>query len=110
MGHCLSQDNTLKELNSLMKSKIKFLAFLLISSFTAIRLLATTTASDELKQDFPQVVQYELGDSEFAPGDNITIEGLHGTTAAIHPGGTYCVTGTYTLNSQDEADLSFFAT
>jgi hypothetical protein len=93
-----------------MKSNLKLLAFLMVSSSTAIRLLAATTASNELKQDFQQIVQYELGDKEFAPGDNITIQELSGTTAAIRPGGTYRVTGTYTLNSQDEADLSFFAT
>jgi hypothetical protein len=92
-----------------MKSNITLLALLATLS-TALRLLAETTASAESKQDFPNVVQYEQGDSEFAPGDTITIQGLHGTTAAIQPGGTYCVTGTYTLNSQDEADLSFFAT
>ncbi|HZR16218.1 MAG TPA: hypothetical protein VFE51_02725 [Verrucomicrobiae bacterium] len=93
-----------------MKSNPKLLAFLVVSSSAAIGLLAATTASDELKEEFPQAVQFDLGDKEFAPGDNITIEGLRGTTAAIQPGGTYCVTGTYTLNSQDEADLSFFAT
>lgn len=93
-----------------MKSNLKLLAFLVVSSSAAVRLLAATTASNELKQDFQQVVQFELGESEFAPGDNITIAGLHGTTEQIRRGGTYCLTGTYTLNSQDEADLSFFAT
>jgi len=48
--------------------------------------------------------------SEFAPGDSITIEGLQGTTDAIQPGGSFIVTGAYTLESQEEADLSFFAT
>jgi hypothetical protein len=110
MGRCLSKDNTLKESIFLMKSNLKLLAFLVVSSSTAIRLLAATTPSNELKQQFPQAVQYDLGDKEFAPGDNITIQELRGTTVAIQPGGTYFVTGTYTLNSQDEADLSFFAT
>ena len=110
MGHCLSNDNTLKESIFLMKSHLNLLAFLVVSSSTAIGLFAATTPSNELKQEFPQAVQYELGDKEFAPGDNITIQGLRGTTAAIQPGGTYCVTGTFTLNSQAEADLSFFAT
>src|SRR5690242_8384271 len=110
MGHCLSKDNTLKESILLMKSNLKLLAFLVVSSSTAIRLLAATTPSNELKQEFPEAVQYELGDKEFGPGDNIRIQELRGTTPAIRPGGTYCVTGTYTLNSQDEADLSFFAT
>jgi hypothetical protein len=60
--------------------------------------------------DFPSAVSYELGDSEFASGDSITITELRGTAEDIQPGGTYCVTGTYTLTSQDAADLSFFAT
>jgi hypothetical protein len=110
MERCLSKDNTLKQSIFLMKSNLKLLAFLVVCSSTAIRLHAAATPSNELKQEFPQAVQYELGDKEFAPGDNITIQELRGTTAAIQPGGTYCVTGTYTLSSQDEADLSFFAT
>jgi hypothetical protein len=61
-------------------------------------------------QSFAYEVRYELGDSEFAPGDSIKIESLRGTAAAIEPGGTYCVTGTYVLSSQEEADLSFLAT
>ena len=72
-------------------------------------MLADTTPGNP-PQDFPRALQYELGDSEFAPGDSITIQELRGTADDIRPGGTYCVTGTYTLNSQDEADLSFFAT
>jgi hypothetical protein len=60
--------------------------------------------------DFPSAVSYELGDSEFASGDSITITELRGTAADIQPGGTYCVTGTYTLNSGAAADLSFYAT
>jgi hypothetical protein len=76
----------------------------------ALPLLAGTTTPGNPPRDFPRVVQYQLGDSEFAPGDNITIQELRGTTDDIRPGGTYCVTGAYTLNSQDEADLSFFAT
>src|SRR3954465_8846228 len=68
------------------------------------------TTNDKATQNFPQPVQYELGEKDFAPGDSITIEGLSGTSDAIKAGDTYCVTGTYTLSSQPEADLSFFAT
>lgn len=82
----------------------------LLAASCAMSLLAVAIALGQSEQQFPYAVQYELGDSEFAPGDGITIQGLQGTTDAIQPGGTYCVTGTYTLESQEEADLSFFAT
>ncbi len=76
----------------------------------ALPLLADTNAPGTPPPDFPRAVPYELGDSEFAHGDSITIQELRGTADDIRPGGTYCVSGTYTLNSQEEADLSFFAT
>jgi hypothetical protein len=89
-------------------NRIKLLSGL-AAACAALPLLADTTPGNP-PQDFPRALQYELGDSEFAPGDSITIQELRGTADDIRPGGTYCVTGTYTLNSQDEADLSFFAT
>jgi hypothetical protein len=82
----------------------------LVAAYAVLPLVADPNLSGNSPQDFPRVVRYELGDSEFAPGDSITIQELHGTTEDIRTGGTYCVTGTYTMNSQDEADLSFFAT
>jgi hypothetical protein len=72
--------------------------------------LLAGSGSNAPAQSFAYEVRYELGDSEIAPGDSIKIESLRGTAAAVEPGGTYCVTGTYVLNSQDEADLSFLAT
>jgi hypothetical protein len=93
----------------MITNPIKLLS-VLAASCAAWPLLSDTTARGQSAQDFPDVLQYEPGDSEFVPGDSITIQGLSGTADAIRPGGTYCVTGTYTLNSQDEADLSFFAT
>jgi len=89
-------------------NRVKLLSGL-AAACAALPLLADTTPGNP-PQDFPRALQYELGDSEFAPGDSITIQELRGTADDIRPGGTYCVTGTYTLNSQDEADLSFFAT
>lgn len=93
-----------------MKSnRIKLLSGL-AAVCAALPLLADTTTPGNPPQDFPRTVPYELGDSEFAPGDSITIQELRGTTDEIRPGGAYCVTGFYTLNSQEVADLSFFAT
>jgi hypothetical protein len=60
--------------------------------------------------ELPYAVQYELGVAEFAPGDQITIQQVRGTSNMISTGGTYSVEGTYTLGSRDEADLAFFAT
>lgn len=88
-----------------MINKFKLL-ILLVTTCAALPLLADNTTS----QDFPSVAQFELGSSEFMPGDSITIQELRGTSDVIRPGGTYCVSGTYTLASHDEADLSFFAT
>jgi hypothetical protein len=77
---------------------------LLITACAALTLLAQTP------QDFPSALQFELGDSGFLPGDSITVQELRGTSDVIQPGGTYSVTGTYTLTSHDKADLCFFAT
>ena len=55
-------------------------------------------------------VPFELGSSAFAPGDNITINRVRGTSKKIEVGGTYSVEGTYTLSSEDEATLAFFDT
>jgi hypothetical protein len=51
-----------------------------------------------------------VGEAEFAPGDNINITQVRGTAAAITTNETYCVDGTYTLASQNQADLCLFAT
>jgi hypothetical protein len=89
-------------------TQIKHLSMLTASCVGV--LLRAATALSTPTQNVPYLLQYELGDSEFAPGDSIQIQDLRGTADAVQPGATYCVTGTYVLNSQDEADLSFFAT
>ena len=73
-------------------------------------LLAATCALADSPADFPYPVPFELGEVEFAPGDSITITQVRGTSAAITTNQTYCVDGTYTLASQDQADLCLFAT
>ena len=66
--------------------------------------------TNDTAADFPAVVQFELGAAEFFPGDNITIESVRGTSSTIRTGETYCVEGTYTLASQEKADLALYAT
>jgi hypothetical protein len=60
--------------------------------------------------ELSHAIQYELGDTQFAPGDKITIQHVRGTSDTIAIGGTYSVEGTYTLSSSEEADLAFFTT
>lgn len=67
-------------------------------------------AADNVAGDFPYPVPFELGATEFAPGDTITIQEVRGTSEAIAVGQTYCVIGTYTLGSREEADLSLLVT
>lgn len=61
-------------------------------------------------ENLPDRVPFKLGSSAFAPGDNITIKELRGTSKKVAIGGTYSVEGTYTLSSKDEATLAFFDT
>jgi len=73
-------------------------------------LSARADTNIDADRDCPREVPYELGASEFEPGDSITIQKVRGSSDLIHSGETYCVIGTYTLSSQDEANLSLFAT
>src|SRR6266436_6351357 len=79
-------------------------------TITLFLALAGRAAIEETCGDMPHAVQYELGDAEFAHGDNITLKQMRGTSETITTGGTYCVEGTYTLASRDQADLAFFTT
>src|ERR1051326_6458760 len=83
-----------------------------LSGLSALAMISVSHAETQVDPapDCPSTVQFELGDTEFEPGDSITIQEMRGSTDTIQTGGTYCVIGTYTLTSQDEADLSFYAT
>jgi beta-lactamase regulating signal transducer with metallopeptidase domain len=50
-------------------------------------------------------VNFEIGKTEFLPGDSITITEVRGTSDQIEVGGTYQVKGTYHLASHDKAAL-----
>ncbi len=62
--------------------------------------VATTTS------DFPNAVPFELGETQFLPGDRITITEVRGTADTIALRQIYCVKGHYTLASHDRAQLS----
>jgi hypothetical protein len=72
--------------------------------------LPAGAVEEKLEQQFPDVIQYELGASGFAPGDQITITSVRGDRTHIEPGGSYLVEGTYTLASAESADLALFCT
>jgi len=69
-------------------------------------LILISVSSAFAATDFPYSVKFELGKVDFAPGDNITISAIHGTSHEIQTNGTYLVEGTYTLTSREEALLS----
>jgi hypothetical protein len=69
-----------------------------------------TGAEVDSEQRFPQIIQYELGASGFSAGDQISITSVRGDRTHIEPGGSYLVEGTYTLASEDSADLALYCT
>jgi hypothetical protein len=84
---------------------LPWLPYLAVALLPASSLLAQPAADD-----LPHVVQFDMGKSEFVPGDRITIAQVRGSSGAIKAGETYAVDGTYELASHEEADLAFFAT
>src|SRR5215471_4551705 len=76
----------------------------------AVAVAAQERTSIDPARDCSRAVQFELGYTQFQPGDLIAINYVQGSSELIQAGGTYCVTGVYHLASQDEADLCFFAT
>lgn len=81
-----------------------------IAATLALTLSHATAEPTTPDENLPYRVSFELGSSAFAPGDNITIKKVRGTSKKIEIGGTYSVEGTYTLSSKDEATLAFFDT
>jgi hypothetical protein len=84
--------------------------FFVVLLFVSVPYALAGTGALGASADLPHTVPFELGDAQFAPGDNITIQQIRGTSDTIAVGGTYSVEGTYTLGSRDEADLGFHAT
>src|SRR6185503_1599137 len=80
------------------------------SLLALLGLFICTSMAAPNANDFPHLVQFEVGDTEFALGDQITITEVRGTMATFVTNETYYVAGTYTLSSRDEAELSLFVT
>ena len=81
-----------------------------MAALTLALALPALAQNTGLARDLSHTVPFELGDAELAPGDNITIQRVTGTSAIIRTGETYCVEGTYTLASKDAANLALYAT
>jgi len=92
--------------------KIQTLRMLLLglTLWLATKALTGMAADSPAPEPFPNSVAFELGWSHFVPGDNITIQTVRGTADTFRTNETYCVEGTYTLSSTDEAELALFLT
>src|SRR6185436_16869589 len=64
---------------------------------------------EAVESEFPHLIQFELGDAEFAPGDSIVITSVRGNRRHLEEGGRYLVEGSYTLTA-DGADLALHTT
>lgn len=74
----------------------------------ALFLIVSMLAAETSFADNP--VAFRVGEAQFFNGDNITIEAVTSTGDGFNAGETVTVTGTYTLNSKDEAKLCFYTT
>jgi hypothetical protein len=59
---------------------------------------------------FSHQVAFEVGATDFAPGDSITVTEVTGTKPAFEAGGVYQVRGEYVLASADRAEIAFTVT
>ena len=62
------------------------------------------------ESEFPFVIQFELGATEFATGDSLVITSVRGNRRHLESGGRYLVEGSYTLAAADSADLALHTT
>jgi hypothetical protein len=85
-------------------------AFQELTLLAAVSVSIGTALAEPAPSEFPFQVPFEIGTTEFAAGDNITITALHGTRDIITTNEYYCVEGNYSLVSHDKASLAFYAT
>ena len=98
-----------------MKKNTSVIKRIVVPALAASLLLCASSlfagnVEEQTEQQFPHVIQYELGASGFPAGDQITITSVRGDQPNIEPGGSYLVEGAYTLASADSADLALFCT
>lgn len=81
-----------------------------IVAFVSITLGSIAWSETQIPTQFQTNVPFELGATEFLPGDSITIKEVRGTSSTICTGDTFSVEGTYTLRSRDRAQIALYAT
>ena len=72
--------------------------------------VAATAATAAESISIPEVVPFEQGTTKFIDGDRISITEVRGTEDVIRPGNIYCIKGTYTLASHEQAVLAAYVT
>ena len=77
---------------------------------TLVLLPLAALRAQEAPDEFSHVVHFDLGNSQFLPGDNISITEIRGTADTVTPGNTYQIKGTYKLASAEEAKLATYVT
>jgi hypothetical protein len=97
-------------MKSIMRKITLGLALVLAAGVFHASSQSASGAESDLEQQFPQIIQYELGASGFSAGDQINITSVRGDRKHIEPGGSYLVEGTYILASADRADLTLYCT
>jgi RNA polymerase sigma factor (sigma-70 family) len=115
----------------ILLAKIKFTAIILF--FTAVLPVATVASLSLAFQKPPQPmalpqpvavppslpvllapsqanndVSFQTGYSKFLAGDRLTITSIRGTAAAMAPGNSYTVKGTYVLSSEAQATVAVY--
>jgi hypothetical protein len=93
-----------------MKTYMPALAVAFAATFLISPSSLFARGAAEKTDQFPHVIQYELGAFHFATGDQIIITSVRGNRKHIEPGGSYLVQGSYILASADTADLALFCT
>ena len=82
----------------------------LVLGLAATTMVACATAPRDASQPSdvgsPGPVPFEMGLSDFAPGDSIVVTEVLGNSPAFKVGETYRVRGRYVLGSRDSADMS----
>lgn len=71
---------------------------------------AADQAGAGARGQFPEVVRFKQGATQFLDGDQITITEVHGTAAMMAEGNIYLIRGKYGLASHDRATIAAYIT
>lgn len=77
---------------------------------SAKKTVGTEKTDATARSEFPHVVKFEQGATDFLKGDGIEIVEVRGTTEKFERGNIYWIRGTYTLASHERAMLAAYTT